>query len=185
MAVHIQRRSFRIDEYHRMAEAGIFSRNEHIELITGEIMTMVPIGSYHASQVDRFNRFFMERIREKAIVRVQNPISIDQYSEPEPDIALVTPRPDFYAAHHPKPEDVLLIIEVSDSSLDYDRNIKLPLYAKADIPEVWIVNLQEACIEVYSEPTEHGYATSRKYYEGKTIIPSRFPNISISVDEIF
>ncbi|MCP4398639.1 MAG: Uma2 family endonuclease [bacterium] len=185
MAVQVHHKTFCVDEYHRMAEAGIFSHNEHVELISGEIIAMVPIGSYHASQVDKFTRFFVKNIAEKAIVRVQNPIYIDEHSEPEPDVVLVKPRTDFYAAHHPEPKDVLLIVEVSDSSLDYDRDVKLPIYAHAGIQESWIVNLQEACVEVHSEPSKHGYAAMRKYYHGKKITPAMFPNVSIAVDDIF
>lgn len=185
MSVQIQRKTFCVDEYYRMAEAGLFSQNERVELITGDIIKMVPIGSYHASQVNRFNQFFVRNVGDKAIVRVQNPVHIDEHSEPEPDIALVQPRPDFYATYHPEPKDVLLIIEVADTSLDYDREIKLPVYAKAGIQEVWIVNLQDECVEVYSEPDEHGYEMIRKFHRGKTLTSEMFPDVSISVEEIF
>ncbi len=185
MSVQVHRKTFSIDEYHRMADAGIFSHNEHVELITGDIFAMVPIGSYHASQVDRFNRIFMKKAGEKAIVRVQNPIYLDEHSEPEPDVALVKPCMDFYAAHHPEPKDVLLLVEVSDTTLNYDRDIKLPLYAKAGVQEAWIVNLLESCIEVYSDPTEHGYAAMRKFYRGQTVVSAMFPDVSIAVDDIF
>ncbi|MEM0326364.1 MAG: Uma2 family endonuclease [Desulfurococcaceae archaeon] len=144
-------RLFTVGEYHRMAQVGILTEGERTELIDGKIVTMTPIGSRHAACVNRLNQLLAERTRGLAIVSVQNPIALDSYNEPQPDIALLALRDDFYAAHHPRPEDVLLIIEVAESSLEGDRNLKLPLYAKAAIPEVWLVNLADGELESYRQ----------------------------------
>jgi len=168
-----------------MTELGILGEDEHLELINGEIIRMAAaIGSYHAACVDKLNRIFARNLPESVIIRVQNPVRIRAHSEPEPDIALLKPRPDFYAEAHPGPEDVLLIVEVSDSSLDYDRETKLPLYAKAGIGEAWIVNLKDGCVEVYTNPSEQGYDMLRKFRKGTTLTPACFPDVHLSVDEI-
>jgi len=184
MPGQIQRRTFSVDEYYRMAKAGILWEDEHVELIGGEIIQMPPIGSSHASHVDRLTRVFTRTFAETVIVRVQNPVHIDDRSEPEPDITLLKLRPDFYAESHPIPEEVLLLVEVADTSLEYDREIKLPLYAKRGIKEVWIVNLRGNCLEVYTEPDGEGYEVCRTFRKGKTIISKTFPELTISVDEI-
>lgn len=185
MTANVRRKMFTTDEYHRMTELDILGEDEHLELIRGEIVFMASaIGSRHAACVNRLNQMFVANFAGKAIVHVQNPVRIGEHSEPEPDIALLKPRPDFYAEAHPGPEDVLLIVEVSDSSLEYDRETKLPLYASAGIREAWIVNLKEGCVEVYTNPSEQGYDMLRKFRKGTTITPVSFPDVHISVDEI-
>jgi len=185
VTANIRRKMFTTDEYHRMREAGILGEDEHLELIRGEIIFMAAaIGSYHAACVDKLNRIFARNLPESIIIRVQNPVRIREHSEPEPDIALLKPRQDFYAEAHPGPEDVLLIVEVSDSSLEYDRETKLPLYAKAGIGEAWIVNLKDGCVEVYTKPSEQGYDVLRKFRKGMTVVSDSFPDVHVSVDEI-
>ncbi len=184
MLAEIQKKMFSIAEYHYMTEIGILKENDRVELIEGEIINMAAIGSHHAACVDRLNRLFVTDLGEKAIVRIQSPFTIGDFSEPEPDIALLKPCKNFYAKAHPGPEDVLLIIEVSDTTLDYDRNFKIPLYARAGIREAWIINLQETYIEVYSTPSKQGYKMLRKYYEGDILTVSSFPDIKIAVDEL-
>lgn len=169
MSVQVAKRPFTVDEYYRMAESGILTEHDHVELINGEILAMSPIGSHHAGCVKRLNNILSTHLKENAIVSVQDPIYIDQYSEPEPDIAVLKPRSDFYTQHHPVPQDVLLIIEVSDITLKYDREVKLPLYAKAGIPEVWIVNLVEDRIEIYTQPAQDLYKQQRIYKKEDTL----------------
>ena len=184
MLAQRERKIFTTDEYHRMIEAGILGEDDRLELIKGEIIRMAAIGSYHAACVKRLNRLFVRTLSEKVIVGVQDPVSIGDDSEPEPDIALLKPRSDFYAERHPQPEDVFLIIEVSDTSLESDRREKLPLYARAGIGEVWIVNLRDACVEVYTKPSGRGYEGNRLIRKGSVIAPKAFPDVDIRVDNI-
>ncbi len=157
MAVQVERQRFTVEDYYKMAEVGILKPEDRVELINGEIIKMSPIKSQHAGHVTRLNALLSKLIGDLAIVSVQNPIRIDDFSEPEPDIALLKPLADFYTVHHPGPEDVFLLIEVSDTTLRYDQKVKLKLYAEAGIPEVWIVNLQDRCVEVYREPEAGRY----------------------------
>lgn len=182
MSATIRRKMFTTDEYHRMVKAGILRQRDHLELIEGEIVHKAPIGSRHAACVNRLNQSFVGNFAGKAVVHVQNPVCIGDHSEPEPDITLLKPRPDFYA--HPVPEDVLLIVEVADSSVDYDQQTKMPLYAKSGVREAWIVNLNEACVEVYTNPSDQGYDTLRKFRKGMTITPGCFSEVEVPVDEI-
>lgn len=184
MSVQIARRIFTVDEYHRMGEAGIFSENDHVELIEGEILKMSPIGSRHAASVKRTARLFNNLLGDRVIVSVQDPIVLDDFSEPQPDIALVKPRDDFYAQALPTAADVLLIIEVADTSVDYDRDIKLPAYARSGIPEVWIANLTAETVEAHTELLNGSYRTVRSYQRGDSITPLHFPDLSIEVVSI-
>ena len=152
-----RRRPFTVSEYYRMAEADILTEEDRVELIAGQIVAMSPIGSRHAACVDRLNGLLHRQQESPFIVRVQSPIALDAYSEPEPDLVLLRPRADFYADAHPTASDVLLAIEVADTSADYDREVKLPLYAQAGIPELWLVDLQEDRIEVYARPQDGAY----------------------------
>src|SRR5215213_9412762 len=149
-SVQVNRRSFTVAEYERMGQFGIFSEDDRVELVRGEIIEMSPIGERHAASVNVLDEIVRERLKRTVTVSVQNPIQLDDYSEPQPDIAVLKRRDDFYRHAHPRPEDVLVVIEVSDSTLDLDRTVKLPLYAAAGIPEAWVVNLPEERIEVYS-----------------------------------
>jgi Uma2 family endonuclease len=136
MGIELKRRRFTVDEYRRMGEVGILDEDERVELIEGEIVEMSPIGRRHAGIVNRLNDLFTFRLRGRAIVAVQNPISLgSKYSEPQPDLTLLRPRADFYADSRPEPPDVLLVVEVMDTSVERDRQVKLPLYARAGVPE--------------------------------------------------
>lgn len=181
-AVSIHR--FNSEEYHRLVENNILHEDDRVELIEGRIVDMTPIGSKHAACVSRLNEILSEKLQKRAIVTIQNPIRLTEYSEPEPDIAIVKRRHDFYAEQLPQPEDVLLIIEVSDSSLDYDAETKIPLYAKANIQEVWLVNLIENILLVYREPTPEGYNTMLERRYNQKISPGNFPDITLTVSEI-
>jgi Uma2 family endonuclease len=164
MSVQIAKRLLTVSEYHKMAEAGILTEDDRVELINGEIITMSPINSLHAGHVKRINALLSRLlINEDVVVSIQDPITIDAYSEPEPDVALLRYREDFYTDSHPVPKDVYLIIEVASSSVAYDREVKLKMYAKAGIPEYWIVNLEEGQIEVYQQPVGNEYAEEKAF----------------------
>lgn len=152
-----RRRPFTVGEYYRMAEAAILTEEDRVELIAGQIVAMSPIGSRHAACVDRLNGLLHRQPGPAFIVRVQSPIALDAYSEPEPDLVLLRARADFYAAAHPSAADVLLAIEVADTSVEYDREVKLPLYAQAGRPEVWLIDLQKGHIEVHARPQSGAY----------------------------
>jgi Uma2 family endonuclease len=184
MAVRVVRRSFTVEEYYRMAEAGILSEDDRVELLEGEIVEMPPIGSRHASSVDRLTQLFAERVRHRAILRVQNPVRLGPRTEPQPDLALLRPRPDFYAQAHPGPQDVFLIVEVGETSADFDREIKVPLYARAGVPEVWLLDLGAGHVEVYREPTAQGYRDVHRLQRGQRLAPEAFPDLDLAVDEI-
>lgn len=153
-----RRHTYSVDDYYRMAETGILRAGDRVELIEGEIIDMAPIGSRHAAAVNRIGNTLKLGVDTQAIVAVQNPVRLDRYSEPQPDIALLRPREDFYATAHPGPADVLLIIEVADSTLRYDRAIKLPLYARHGIPEVWLVDIDNNSFTIHREPQAAEYA---------------------------
>jgi Uma2 family endonuclease len=184
MSVQIARRHFNVTEYYRMAAAGVFTEDDRVELIEGEIIEMNPIGSRHAACVGRLTKIFERSAGDRVIVWVQNPVQIGDYSEPLPDVALLKPRDDFYAQAKPQPTDVLLIIEVSDSSVEYDRDIKLPLYARAGIPEMWLVNLPQETIEIYSQPLAEKYQEIRVVKRGESLTPKSLPPLTIDADVI-
>ena len=184
MSLELIKRQFTIKEYHQMPAAGIIKESERVELIRGEIVKMSPIGRFHAACVNRLVRIFTREIGDRAIVAPQNPVELDDYSEPQPDIGLLEPRPDFYASGHPKPADILLIVEVADSTIKYDREVKVPLYAEDKIREVWLVDINQQCLEVYREPTPNGYAQVEKFQRGQSLSIQRFPDLAIQVAEI-
>ncbi|MYC31706.1 MAG: Uma2 family endonuclease [Chloroflexi bacterium] len=178
------RRRFTVAEYYAMAEAGILAPDERVELLDGDVIVMPPIGDWHASRVKRLNNFMLPSLQGRAIVSVQDPTRLDDASEPEPDVMLLRWRDDFYEGGHPGPADVLLLIEVSDTTVDYDRGVKLAAYAAAGIPEVWIVNRPDRRIESYADPAGDEYTTVRHYGPGETISPQAFPDAVLQVDQI-
>lgn len=167
-----------------MTDAGILSEGDRVELIDGEVVEMSPIGSRHAACVDRLNKLLNRLVAQDVIVRVQNPIVLDDYSEPQPDVSLLRPRPDFYAQGHPSPADVLLVVEVADSSTQFDREIKLPLYAQAMLPEVWLVNLPDDTIERYSRPVNGAYRIAQTLRRGEVLISTAILNLNLDVNAI-
>ena len=184
MSLQLIKRKLTVEEYHKLPEYGILKESERVELLRGEIVKMSPIGRFHAACVNRLNQLFSQKLGKRAIVAVQNPVELDDYSEPQPDIALLEPRPDFYASGHPKPADILLIVEVADSTIKGDRKVKVPLYAEENITEVWLVDINEQCLEVYRDPTPTGYQTVEKFQRGQNLSISRIPGLNIEVDEI-
>ena len=182
--VQIQRYSFTVDEFYKMAEAGIFTEDDRVELLDGEIVEMPPIGSNHASCVDRLTQLLVSRLGGRAIVRVQNPVRLTETSEPQPDLALLAPRADFYAEAHPQAPDVFLLIEVAETSADFDRQVKAPLYARAGVREVWLVDLPQRRVEVFREPYPDGYRQVRQAGPGQALSPLAFADVELRVDEI-
>jgi len=160
MSLQVAKHFFTVKEFERMGEAGIFSEDAHFELIEGEIVEISPIGSRHAGCVLFLSRFLNHAVRDMAFVSTQSPIQLNDLTQPQPDVALLRLRDDYYRSSHPKPENVLLLIEVADTTIDYDRRIKLPLYAGAGIPEVWIINLPAELIEIYAAPKDGAYVAA-------------------------
>ncbi|HIE26724.1 TPA: Uma2 family endonuclease [Candidatus Poribacteria bacterium] len=183
-------RRFSVSEYHKMGEEGILSEDEHIELIEGVILQMSTEGTKHSAIITKIAmRFYESVIEGKALLRIQNPVVLNDDTEPEPDLALVKPRVDVYAEEHPHPDDVLLLIEVTDTSLEYDKEIKLPRYAASKIEEVWIVNLVDDVIAVYQKPFvladgTAGYRIRTNFVRGDTLNPQAIPSLKIRVDDV-
>lgn len=184
MVVQVERRLFTVDEYYQMAEAGIFSEDDRVELIEGEIVEMSPIGSRHTACVKRLNRLLSRKLGDQAVISVQDPIRLSEFSEPEPDLALLQPRADFYAEAHPEPEDVLLVVEVAETSAGSDRTLKVPTYARAGILEVWLIDLADETIEIYREPSPRGYGEIRRAWRGNRLSTQAFPDIELAVDDV-
>jgi Uma2 family endonuclease len=175
---------FNVRAYYRMAESGVLPPDARVELLNGRIIDMSPIGPAHGGTVKQLSRIFNLLARGRWLVSTQDPVRLDDHSEPEPDVALLKPAPDDYKRRHPQPDEVLLLIEVSDSTLDYDREEKLPAYGRAGIPEVWIVNLNDAALEVYREPHFTGYGSKSVLRAGAAVAPHAFPDALVNVGEL-
>lgn len=184
MAVQTQRKLFTVDDYYKMAEVGILAPEDRVELIHGEIIQMSPIKSFHSSIVDALHELLVLLLHGKAIVKSQNPLSIDGYSEPEPDLIIAQYYDHKYRHQHPKPEDVYFLIEVADTTLQKDRKVKLPLYAEAGIGEVWIVNLKNSSLEMYTKPLEDTYQECRILKVGD-ILYFEALGLALEVGQIF
>ncbi len=175
---------FTVGDYHRMGETGIFTEGTRVELLNGQIYTMSPVGRKHAACVKRINNLFSKRLRDQAVISIQDPIILNDFSEPEPDIALLAPRDDFYEAHLPEAPDVFLLIEVSDATLRFDKEIKLPLYAQSGIAEVWIIDLKKSCIEVYTDLQNGLYQQQQTAKRGQFLTPRQLPFLTVVVQEL-
>ena len=172
-------------EFHRMAEAGILREDDRIELIEGDLIDMAPIGSNHAGVVAQLNAWLTGAAAGRYIVFPQNSLALSEHSEPQPDLTVLKPREDYYRSALPGPADVLLLIEVSDTTVEYDRNTKAPLYARSGIAEVWLVNLHEQIVEVFRQPTAQGYARNARIARGQRLASLVFPDLVLPVDDIF
>ena len=170
-----------LDEWRRMGEANIFPPDSRVELINGEILDMAPIGSCHAGHLKIINKLFTRLMPDDLITSIQDPLQLGDLSEPEPDFMLLKPHEDFYTSRHPTVYDVLLLIEVADSSLRFDQTEKLHLYAQHGVPEYWLLNLNELCLEVYRKPSGDAYAEKTTLHQGDIITLSQLPNLSIQV----
>ncbi|PWU17084.1 MAG: Uma2 family endonuclease [Candidatus Rokuibacteriota bacterium] len=185
MAVMPERRRFTLEEYHRLGETGILGEDERVELVEGEIVKMTPIGWNHASVVARIATLFWARFGERTIVWVQNPLMLPrQVSEFQPDVALLKRRSDFYRGKPVEPDDALLVVEVMDSSVAYDRRVKLPIYARGSAPEVWLVDVNASTVEAHRSPTAAGYQDRRLVDRAGSITPLAFPDVTLPVVEI-
>lgn len=177
----ISKRLVSREEYHKMGEIGLLQIDENVELINGEIYNMTPIGSKHFAVVNKLNALFVPAFINKFIISVQNPIHIDQWNEPEPDIVILKHKKDEYVSAIPEPSDVMAVIEVSDTSIDFDKKVKLPMYASSGIPAYWIVDLNKNIIEEYTIPRDNQYMTRNTYISGDQIT---LENISFEVSKI-
>ncbi|MBI1923148.1 Uma2 family endonuclease [Candidatus Poribacteria bacterium] len=183
-------RRFTVSEYHRMIEVSILTEDERVELMDGVILKMNPKRTRHSVVTSQIAKpFYPLVLNGKAVVRVQDPIMLNDDTEPEPDVVVVKPREDAYLSAHPSPSDVFLVIEVSDTTLAFDTEIKLPRYAASGIPEVWIVNLVDDRIEVYRDPIKLPDGTSiyrvrTNVVKGETLAPQAFSSLKIAVDEV-
>ncbi len=178
------RRLFTVDEYVAIYEKGVIPDDERTELIDGEIIEMAPMGMQHEANVDDGTRILVRAVGDRAIVRVQGSLTVDEGNRPQPDLMLLKLRDGGYRDRPAGPTDVLLIIEVSDSTLANDRGAKLTRYAEADIPEVWIENIPDRVIEAYANPVDGEYTESRTYRPGETISPTAFPDLELPVNQL-
>lgn len=177
------RRRVTADDYHTMADVGLIGPDEHTELLDGEVVTKMTISSRHAACVKRFARLLMRLLDGRAVIGVQDPVRLNDHSEPEPDISVMKPRDDDYAAAHPTPDDVTLLIEVADTSRRLDRDVKIPLYAASRIPEIWLVDLA-AAVEVHRDPDAAGYRLVQRFGRGDVLRPAAFPDAVVTVDDV-
>lgn len=184
MAVAVRPRLFTVEEYYAMGDAGVFAPGERVELLDGEILTMAPIGPRHTGVVSRLNHLLVTRFGSWVIVQVQNPVRLSNVSEPEPDIALLRWRDDFYAARHAQPTDTLALVEVAQTSLTYDRERKRKAYARSGIAEYWIVNLNSDEIEIHRRPSSSDYDVQFRAARGETVTFEAFPGEPLCVDDV-
>jgi Uma2 family endonuclease len=188
MVTHMEswlpRHRITVDEYYRMAEVGLLTEDARVELIEGEIIDMAPIGSRHAAAVDRLAQLLQRSVGPRATVRVQGPIRLSASSEPQPDVALLKPRDDFYATKHPTGQDTLLLIEVSDTTFRYDREVKVPLYARHGVPEVWIIDLKNRHVHCFRVPNGGEYTDVSLSGEPAEIELSALPGVMIDLSGV-
>lgn len=184
MRSEVTRRLLTADDYHSMLAAGILGPDDRVELLDGEIYEDAPIASSQAGCVMRLDGWFSARVGSRALVSVHHPLALSPFSEPAPDLALLAPRASRYADRHPRPTEVLLLIEVAGSSYPYDRNVKLPLYAEAGIVEAWIVDLVRRAIEVFRDPARGTFRRAERVEPGGGISPLRLPDLELDVAEL-
>jgi hypothetical protein len=184
MTKQLLRRRFTVEEYHRMGRSGILGEDDRVELVEGEIVQMSPIGKRHAACVNRLNHLFVQALESRVVVGVQNPVRLDPRTEVQPDLSILAPRADFYASALPGPGDVLWLVEVADASREYDRDVKLPLYACSGIREVWLVDLTSARIERHRSPAGERYHDVDTFGPGASLSPAAFPDLAVPVDDV-
>jgi Uma2 family endonuclease len=184
MPVAVTRRRFTADDYQRMGQAGILRAEDRVELIDGEIVTMTPIGSRHCASVDRATRAFVMKAGDSAIVRVQGSVRLDFYTEPEPDLVLLRPRADFYSSAHPGAADILLIAEIAETSIDYDRDVKSRVYARSGVQEYWLADLNENVLTACSVPDGSTYRNVRRHTRGQSLAPQLLPECVVSTEDL-
>jgi len=173
-----------VQEYYRMAETGVLRPDARVELLEGRIIDLSPMGPFHGGLVKRLIRIYTQLSQGRWQTAAQDPLRLDDQSEPEPDFLLLKPSPDDYTGRHPQPDDVFLLIEVSDTTLAYDREEKIPAYGRAGIAEVWIVNLNNASLEVYRDPHFTGYGSKTVLGAGDQVAPQAFPDAVVDVSDL-
>lgn len=174
-----------VAEYHQMAAAGILAADEQVELLAGHIIQKMPKGPAHSAFCKRLEKLLERRLGDRILVRLQDPIQLDPLSEPEPDIAIVKPRDDFYVTAHPIPDDVYWLIEIADTTIKRDLGLKAELYAAAGVKDYWVLNLATQQLHVFREPQADGYQRQTILQNQQTVSPLRFPDCVLSVDECF
>jgi Uma2 family endonuclease len=184
MAVELTRRRFTSAEYYEMMRSGILTEGDRVELIEGEIVEMTPIGTRHAGIVTELTTSFAQEFGKGVVVSPQNPIDLGERSQPQPDVVVAKRRAGTYRRNHPTPADILLVVEVSDTTLEYDRQVKMPLYGSAMIPEAWLLDLPGDQVLVYREPSPQGFRLLRFVRRGERIAPLAFPDVSFLVDDL-
>jgi Uma2 family endonuclease len=184
MATEIAKKLFTVYDYHKMGDAGILRHDDRVELIRGEIVEMSPINPRHNGTINRANRALVSIVGNAAVVGVQGSIRLNEYSEPQPDFCLLRSRDDFYTTTYATPKDILLIIEVSDTSLNYDRKVKMQLYAETGVPEYWISDLQADRVVTYCDPAGVTYQTVREFHRGAHLTPQQLPDCRIPVESL-
>lgn len=178
------RHRFTVEEYEKMSEAGIFTEDDRVELLDGEIVQMAPIGKGHVYVVVTLENILGERLRGRALVSVQNPVSLPGDSEPQPDVVLLRLPARRYKEALPTAEDVLLLIEVADTRAAFERRVKIPLYARAGVREVWLVDLKQESIQIFRQPSLNGYLSVTRVAKGERLAPEAFPDVELSADEV-
>jgi Uma2 family endonuclease len=178
-------RRFSVDEFEHMVRAGVFASDDRLELIEGEIVEMTPIGPPHGAVVDRLNALMSRHLMDRVIVRVQGPVGfVPLHSRPQPDLALLRPRADYYARRVPGARDIFLLVEVMDTSVEYDRRRKAPLYARAGVQELWLADIPAGVVDVLREPSGDGYRASRTHRRGESLTLLAFPDVTLRVDDV-
>jgi Uma2 family endonuclease len=185
MSVASPRYKFTVDDFARMGESGIIGHEERVELIDGEVRQMSPIGSLHSGLVNRLNRILTRQLGDRAVVTVQSPVILSDYSEPQPDLLVLKPRDDFYTKGHPRPQDVLLLIEVADTTLEFDRDEKIPRYAESQILEVWLVDALGREVSQYARPKGNRYQQVRAFEPGEEVVAQEIESLVLAVAELF
>ena len=183
MTITTDLRPLSVQDYHRMVETGILAADERVELIEGQLYTIAAKGTAHSAAVTRIDRVLSRLLANQVLLRFQDPVQLNDFSEPEPDVAIVQPDPLDYETYHPKPENIFWLIEVADSTLQRDRDLKAPAYARSGIQEYWLLDVQERCLYVFREPNQAGYDSEQKLLEQGQIAPLAFPDCTIQVGE--
>jgi Uma2 family endonuclease len=180
-----RRHRLTVADYHRMGEVGVFAHDARVELIEGEVIDMAPIGSRHARAVNYFTMHLVEALQRSAVVAVQNPVALDEHTEVQPDVAVLRMRADLYGISHPRPRDVLLIIEVADTTVRYDLDVKLPLYARAGIAEVWVVDLEVGVLRLFRDPGGGDYREKQELGRVGAMAIPHLPAATIDLSGLF
>ena len=178
------RRRFTVGEFYHLAEAGILGERDRVELIDGDIVEMTPISARHAGGVNALTAIFTRTLGNRVVAAVQNPVRLDDFSEPQPDFCLLQPRSDLYRQRHPTAEDVLLVVEVACSSQSYDLGVKAPLYARHRVRELWVVDVAGLAVDVYRDPSPDGYRDHQRRVSGESVAPEAFPEMEIAIRDI-